>query len=78
MNYFYKKTKLGYITIFEENNQIVKLKFGKLEDNSNFILSPLIKKTFQELDEYFEEKRKTFDIPIIQKVRIFKKKFGWN
>lgn len=74
MNYFYKKTKLGYITIFEENNQIVKLKFGKLEDNSNFILSPLIKKTFQELDEYFEEKRKTFDIPINPKGTDFQKK----
>ena len=64
MNYFHQNTKLGYITIIEENEKIVGLKFGKEKVNSNFFLSPLIKKTFKELEEYFNKKRKKFDIPI--------------
>ena len=74
MNYFYKKSKIGYITIFEENKKIVKLKFGKIKSNYNFTLTPLIKKTFEELDEYFERKRKTFDIPINPEGTPFQKK----
>ena len=74
MDYFYKKSKIGYITIFEENKKIVKLKFGKIKSNYNFTLTPLIKKTFEELDEYFERKRKTFDIPINPEGTPFQKK----
>ncbi len=74
MNYFYKKTKIGYITIFENKNKIIRLKFNKIKDNSNFILSPLIEKTFIELDEYFEGKRKKFDIPIKPDGTEFQKK----
>lgn len=74
MNYFYKKTKIGYITIFEDNEKIIKLRLDKIEDNSNFILSPLIEKTFIELEEYFEGKRKKFDIPIKPEGTDFQKK----
>ncbi len=74
MDYFYKKSKIGYITIFEENKKIVKLKFGKIKSNYNFTLTLLIKKTFEELDEYFERKRKTFDIPINPEGTPFQKK----
>ena len=74
MNYFYKKTKIGYITIFEDNEKIIKLRLDKIEDNSNFILSPLIEKTFIELEEYFEGRRKKFDIPIKPEGTDFQKK----
>ena len=74
MNYFYKKTKIGYITIFEDNEKIIKLRLDKIEDNSNFILSPLIEKTFIELKEYFEGRRKKFDIPIKPEGTDFQKK----
>ncbi len=74
MNYFYKKTKIGYITIFENNEKIIKLRLDKIEDNSNFILSPLIEKTFIELEEYFEGRRKKFDIPIKPEGTDFQKK----
>ncbi len=74
MNYFYQKTKLGYITIIENNNKIIELKFNKIKNNSNFILSPLIKKTFTELDEYFRGIRKKFDIPIEPNGTNFQKK----
>ena len=74
MNYFYKKTKIGYITVFENKNKIIGLKFNKIKDNSNFILSSLIEKTFIELNEYFEGKRKKFDIPIKPDGTEFQKK----
>ena len=74
MNYFYKKTKIGYITVFENENKIIGLKFNKIKDNSNFILSSLIEKTFIELNEYFEGKRKKFDIPIKPNGTDFQKK----
>ncbi len=62
MNYFYKNTKIGCLTIVEENSKIIKIDFGKKEYKGNFINSKPIEKAFFELEEYFSGKRKTFNI----------------
>ena len=74
MNYYYKRTKIGYLTITEENKAVTSIRFGKFNCEGNFILSPLIQKTFLELEEYFEGKRKTFDIKLKPKGTEFQKK----
>ena len=74
MNYYYKRTKIGYLTITEENKAVTSIRFGKVNCEGNFILSPLIQKTFLELEEYFEGKRKTFDIKLKPKGTEFQKK----
>ena len=64
MNYYYQNTKLGYITVVEDNGKIVGLKFGKFLLGHEFKKTSLIKDIYKQLDEYFYEERKLFDIPI--------------
>lgn len=64
MNYYYQNTKLGYITVEENNGKIVSLKFGKFLLGYEFKKTELIETVFKQLDEYFDEERKSFDIPI--------------
>ena len=55
-------TKIGEIFIAEGNGQITNISFKKLDYPIK--KSPLIEKTFIEIDEYLKGKRKTFDIPL--------------
>ena len=62
--YNYKLCKLG---IAEENGAICRVFFaaGKAPDNFENTETPLIKKAAAQLEEYFEGKRKNFDLPLV-------------
>ena len=62
---------LGPITIFEEGGKIVSLLFSYSEHSDS---SPLLEKAKEEIEEYFQGKRKTFDLPLDAKGTEFQKK----
>ena len=77
MNYYYKDTRIGYLTITEEDSAITGIMFGKQKQEGEFILSSLIKETFSQIGEYLEGKRKEFNIKINPKGTDFQK-MVWN
>lgn len=60
--YSYNTTILGEIYIAEDKGFITNISFNELKAKKEE--TPLIKKTYQELEEFLTKKRKTFDIPI--------------
>lgn len=60
--YSYNSTILGRIYIGEDKGFITNISFKELKAKKEE--TPLIKKTYQELEEFLTKKRKTFDIPI--------------
>ena len=82
----YVKTKLGQIGIIEKDNKIVKIIFvNKNEDEKNKNSSNnnencqekdtnLLLEAKKQLEEYFEGKRKKFDLPLKQAGTEFQKK----
>ena len=62
---------LGPITIFEEGGKIVSLLFSYSEYSDS---SPLLEKAKEEIEEYFQGKRKTFDLPLDAKGTEFQKR----
>ena len=69
----YYQTKIGRIKIAQEGDAIVEINVTESEKESEKE-TPLIKKTIKELEEYFEGKRKIFDIPISIKGTEFQEK----
>lgn len=69
----YYQTKIGRIKIAQEGDAIVEINVTESEKESEKE-TPLIKKTIKELEEYFEGKRKFFDIPISIKGTEFQEK----
>lgn len=61
MKYSYN-TKIGYLTIEENKGEIVNISFGKSED-LNLQENDLLKKTYLQIVEYLDHKRKIFTIP---------------
>ena len=79
---FIYQTSIGNIYIEETNNYITKLQLVSnnlhLElQNTPMNESPLTKKTFLQLEEYFKGKRTSFDLPLNPKGTPFQKKI-WN
>ena len=68
-------TELGKVYIAEDCNKIVELNFRGIDAPEKE--TELIKKTYQELLEYFAGKRKTFDIPLKQSGTDFQMRV-WN
>ena len=62
---------LGPITIFEEGGRIISLLFSYSEHSDS---SPLLEKAKEEIEEYFQGKRKTFDLPLDAKGTEFQKR----
>ena len=62
---------LGSITIFEEGGKIISLLFSYSEHSDS---SPLLEKAKEEIVEYFQGKRKTFDLPLDAKGTEFQKR----
>ena len=62
---------LGPITIFEEGGKIASLLFSYSEHSDS---SPLLEKAKEEIEEYFQGKRKTFDLPLDAKGTEFQKR----
>lgn len=69
----YYQTKIGRIKIAQEGDAIVEINVTDSEKESEKE-TPLIKKTIKEIEEYFEGKRKFFDIPISIKGTEFQEK----
>lgn len=80
----YVNFKLGKIGIVEENGKIVKIVIINKNDENNKNVDDFIEKDTKllvkaknELEEYFEGKRKEFDLPLNQEGTEFQKKV-WN
>ncbi len=71
-------TKIGRITIIEEEKKIVQIKIGDEEENITEKDTPILKETAIQLEEYFAGKRKDFDIPLNPKGTPFMKKVWTN
>lgn len=68
-------TKIGNIAIIEEDNKIIEIAINKKIDyNVTKKNTPLLKETEKQLIEYFEGKRKNFDVPLNPKGTNFMKK----
>ncbi len=63
MKYFFENTKLGFITLVEDDGFLVNLLFGKNNLNAEFKKTPLIEEAFGQLEEYLSKKRKNFNLP---------------
>lgn len=78
-NIFFYETIIGLLGIKENGTNITEIYFGKDEIPINIELkeTSLIKKTIDQLEEYFEGKRKSFDLPFEPKGTEFQKSV-WN
>ncbi|MCL2808440.1 MAG: methylated-DNA--[protein]-cysteine S-methyltransferase [Treponema sp.] len=77
MKYYYKYSyKICNLFITEENNSIHNVRFNIDEISGEVKKSetPLIKETAKQLDEYFNGKRKVFDLPLNANGTEFQKK----
>lgn len=76
----YVETKLGKIGIIEENSKIVKVIIGEENDRNSKDKNveekdtKLLLEAKKQLEEYFEGKRKAFDLPLEQKGTEFQKR----
>ncbi|MGN1297615.1 MAG: methylated-DNA--[protein]-cysteine S-methyltransferase [Clostridia bacterium] len=67
--------KVGIISLIEEDNKIIEIRINKkVEDDIIKKDTPVLKETEKQLGEYFEGKRKTFDVPLNPKGTNFMKK----
>lgn len=67
MNIYTKLTVIGEITIFESEQMIRQIVFGRSDaKTSKKILSPEIAKAFDQIDEYLAGQRKEFDLSLFQ------------
>jgi methylated-DNA-[protein]-cysteine S-methyltransferase len=59
-------TCIGKIVILENGTEVTNISFGNqnMEKNSDFIETALLKKSFGQIQEYLNGKRKVFDFPI--------------
>lgn len=70
----YMNTKVGSIAIIEEDNQIIEIQINqKVESDIVSKDTPLLNETQKQLKEYFEGKRKNFDVPLNPKGTKFMK-----
>ena len=59
MNYYCKKTKLGFLTISEKDNFIIEIKW---EEKQGGNLTQLLKKAFLQIEEYLDGQRFEFNL----------------
>ena len=78
MNYKIYETIIGKILIEEDENKISRIEIVKNEyDKKHQKETEIIKKTHEELEEYFKGNRKVFDIPLKIEGTEFQRKV-WN
>lgn len=78
MNYKIYETIIGKILIEEEEDKISRIEIVKKEyDKKHQKETEIIKKTHEELEEYFKGNRKVFDIPLKIEGTEFQRKV-WN
>lgn len=77
-NIFFYDTIIGRMTIEEADNYITYVHFGEVRrPDSEIMETDLLKRAGQELKEYFEGTRVTFDLPLKMEGTEFQKKV-WN
>jgi len=67
MPFTYYNTPIGFARITEDDGFITSIYLLDGEFEETTADTPLLKKTIQQLDEYFKGKRKVFDLPLKQK-----------
>ena len=72
---FFYETKIGKVAIGEDGQAITNLFFEGTAEPKEYVLeeTDLIKEAAKQLNEYFEGKRKTFDLPLSPKGTDFEK-----
>lgn len=74
-NAFYYETKIGKIGIVENGTAITRVDFGEIiPKDVNLTETDLLKKANEELQEYFNGKRKLFDLPLAPQGTEFQQK----
>lgn len=71
--WIYENTPIGKIAISEENNMITNLYFENDQIEGTYKETNLIKEAKAQLEEYFEGKRKAFNLPMSLKGTEFQK-----
>lgn len=61
---FYYDTPIGKLAIAEEDGFIIKCSFFSLPEEIGIKETQLVKDTYNQLKEYFEGKRKNFEVPL--------------
>ncbi len=75
MIYFYTyKTSIGEVTLEEEDAKLIRLNISSLKPNGILKETEVIKKAYQELEEYLKGKRKKFTVPLNPKGTSFQRK----
>ena len=69
------KTKFGWISAFEQNNKIYKVKFGKCKNKST---SNNLKMFKSSLNNFLAKKINFLNLILLLLEILFKKKFGMN
>ena len=72
--YFYEDTPVGKLCIGETNGAITRVTWEHLPKEYVLEETELIRKCKQQLDEFFEGKRKEFDLPLAPTGTVFQKK----
>lgn len=69
----YYQSPIGNLGIVEENQNIIEITIDTKIQNKDAIvkLTPLIKETIKQLNEYFNQERTIFDLPLNPKGSIF-------
>lgn len=73
MKKFSYNTPIGKIWIAEKENKICAVSLNEITTGQN-IETPLIYETHKQLQEYFNKKRKTFDLPLLLSGTEFQKR----
>lgn len=74
-NGFCYQTPLGKIVLTENGTAITRLIFNEvLPEGVNCMETPLLKKAFQELQEYLAGTRQSFDLPLSPRGTVFQQK----
>lgn len=72
--FFYENTPVGNLCIGEKDGAITRMTWNQIPPEAVKEETELIKKCKQQLDEFFEGKRKTFDLPLAPTGTAFQKR----
>lgn len=72
--FFYEETPVGKLCIGEENGCITRVTWNQIPADAVEEETELIRTCKEELDEFFQGKRKAFDLPLAPKGTAFQKK----
>lgn len=73
-SYYYYQINNYFFTIASSDNYLIMVKLGKIKLDYKYEETEIIKKTKEELEEYFNHKRTSFDVPVKLEGTIFQKK----